>query len=387
MILIYLIFFLFSLGQIGRLSFLGQQVNVYLYEFVFLISLLPLVFKYKITPLKEGFKRYKELFIFIALLFLSYSLGFYSFSLNQNVVAFFYLFRLVLYFFGFFYLAWAVEENSKFSKKIIQGMLFFIILTLILSLIQYFFYPDLRNLFYLGWDPHLYRTFGLYLDTSIAAAIYGIVLLFTVINFKKIRLSAYIKYALILAYSIMGLLTYSRGFYLAILLTLSVYLFSKKKYLYILLLTIIFSAALVALPKKFGEGVNLRRTFSIDSRLQEDRVAFSIWQSKPLLGIGYNRIRYEKERLGFLDKKNEDITHSGASFPSSFLIIMAAGGIIGLIAFIFVLIKLAKISELSKFIVIFTAIFSLTDNVLLHPFILFLLFGLLIAERSVFNYR
>lgn len=387
MILIYLIFFLFSIGQIGRLSFLSQQVNIYLYELIFIISLLPLVFKYKLTPLKKAFEEYKEFFIFIGLLLLSYSLGFYSSSVNQNVVALFYLLRLVLYFFGFFYFAWAVKEKPNFSKKILRGLLFFVILTLILSLSQYFLYPDLRNLFYLGWDPHLYRTFGLYLDTSIAAAIYGIVFLFLMINFKKIKLSIYIKYALILVYSIMGMLTYSRGFYLAILLTLIVYLLSKKKYLYILLLTIIFSLALVALPKKFGEGVNLRRTFSIDSRLQEDRVAFSIWQSKPLLGIGYNRIRYEKERLGFLDKKNEDITHSGASFPSSFLIIMVTGGIVGLLAFIFVLIRLAKINELSKFIVIFTAIFSLIDNVLLHPFVLFLLFTLLISERRVFNYR
>lgn len=387
MILIYLIFFLFSLGQIGRLSFLGQQVNIYLYELVFIISLLPLFFKYKFTPLKKAFKEHREVFIFIGLLFLSYLLGFYSFTLSQNTISFFYLLRLALYFFGFFYFAWAVKEKSNFNQKILRGFSFFVIFTLVLSLVQYFLYPDLRNLFYLGWDPHLYRTFGLYLDTSIAAAIYGIVLLFLVINFKKIKIPTYIKSSLILAYSIMGMLTYSRGFYLAILLTMIIYLFSKKKYLYILFLTVIFFLSLMILPKKFGEGINLLRTFSITSRLQDDKVAFSMWRSKPLLGIGYNRIRYEKERLGFLDKANEDVTHSGASFSSSFLIILITGGIAGLLAFIFVLINLARISELSRFMVIFTSIFSLTDNVLLHPFVLFLLFVLLVSERRVFNYR
>ncbi len=387
MIFIYLIFFLFSLGQIGRLSFLGQQVNIYFYELALMVYLLPLVFKYKLTPLRHALREYQQVFIFFAVLLLSYLIGLSYFTVNQNAIAFLYLLRLTSYFFGFFYVAWALKEKQDLSKKILRGLSFFVILTPILSLLQYFLYPDLRNLFYLGWDPHLYRTFGLYLDTSSAAAIYGIVLLFLIINFKKIKFSLYVKCALILVYSIMGMLTYSRGFYLAILLTLITWLFSNKKYLYILFLTIIFFLSLIILPKKFGEGVNLLRTFSIDSRLRDDKVALLIWQRKPLLGIGYNRIRYEKERLGLLDKENEDFTHSGASFSSSFLIILVTGGIIGLLAYLFVLIGFGKISELSKFMVVFTSIFSLTDNVLLHPFILFLIFILLISERGVFSYR
>ncbi len=387
MIFIYLIFFLFSLGQIGRISFFGQQVNIYLYELLLSISLLPLILKYKLESLKQAFKMHKEIFVFFVVLLFSYLIELSFFTANQNAVAFLYLLRLALYFFAFIYIGWIVKRKPNFSKKILQGLLFFIILTPIFSLAQYFLYPDLRNLFYLGWDPHLSRAFGLYLDTSVAAAIYGIALLFLLVNFSKIKLSTYSKLMLILVYSIMGMLTYSRGFYVAMLLTLTVYLVSRKKYFYILLLTVIFFLSLMILPKKFGEGVNLLRTFSVDSRFQDDKVAISIWQRKPLLGIGYNRIRYEKERLGLLEKENEDVTHSGASFPSSFLIVLVTSGIVGLLAFIFALLKLAKNSELAKLLIIFTAVFSLTDNILLHPFVLFLLFTLLLSGRKAFNYR
>src|SRR5690606_35834701 len=35
-----------------------------------------------------------------------------------------------------------------------------------LGFIQYFFYNDLRNLYYLGWDDHLYRMFSTFLDPN-----------------------------------------------------------------------------------------------------------------------------------------------------------------------------------------------------------------------------
>ncbi len=387
MALVYSIFFLFSLGNIGRLSFAGQQINIYLYEILLGIYLLLLIWKYRLTPLKEAYKKYKSILIFLAVLLLSYLLSLMSFSLSQNLISLLYFVRLIFYFFVFFYLAWLVIDIPTVNKKLTSGLIFFSLLTLIFSGVQYFLYPDLRNLFYLGWDPHLYRAFGLYLDTSIAAAIYGILLLFLLINISKIQLAKYLKLALIVVYSLLGLLTYSRGFYLAILLTLIIYLISLRKYLYIVFLLLTFFCLLFLLPKKFGEGVNLLRTFSIVSRIQENKTAITIWQKKPIFGIGYNRIRYEKERTGFLRGEDIDTNHSAASFPSSFLIILTTGGIIGLLSFVWVLLDLARISQTALLLIIFTFIFSLYDNILLHPFILFLLFAILSIERRVFNYR
>ena len=54
-----------------------------------------------------------------------------------------------------------------------------------------FVYPDLRNLWYLGWDPHYYRVFATLLDPNYV----GILLVLTIfvwiyiwVNNKKLRI-------------------------------------------------------------------------------------------------------------------------------------------------------------------------------------------------------
>ncbi len=383
----YLILFLFSLGQIGRISFAGQEANVYLYEIFYGLIIGFLVWKYKLNPLKRLFAKYRIVWLFVGWLLITYILAFGAYTTKQNFIAFLYLFRLSFYILSFFYLVWLISKNPQFKQKITFGLVILSSLIVAVGFSQYFLYPDLRNLFYLGWDPHLYRTFGLFFDTSTAAAVYGIFLLFWLIKSSEINLSKYVKLFLILAFILLGLLTYSRGFYLAILLTLTVYLFFRRQYIYIFLVAVIFITSLSVLPKRFGEGVNLLRTFSITSRQREDKIAIAIWQKKPLFGIGYNHIRYEKEKLGYLNDQNIEITHSGASFPSSFLIILVTSGVIGLTLFVFWLWRLAEISQFSLLLIIFISLFSLTDNILLHPFVLFLLIVLLSLEKRVLNYR
>lgn len=380
-VLIYLLFLLFSLGQLGRISFQGQQINVYLYELPLFVVLIYLFLRYKLVPIKGAFRKYKEIILFVGILVATYLLGLPFYNLSQNAISFLYLVRLIFYISAFLYLDWHFEKAPKETNKMLSPFLIFCSLTLLVASAQYFLYPDLRNLFYLGWDPHLYRAFGLFFDTTAASAIYGLILLFLVVNYKRLKLANPIKLVLVAAYSTLGLLTYSRGFYLAIIATFILYLLSKRKHLYILLLFLAFILSLFLLPKKFGEGVNLLRTFSVTSRLQDSKLAISIWQKKPLLGIGYNRIRYEKERLGVIKKNSEDVTHSGASFASSFLIVLVTGGIVGLVVFILTLFKLATISEGAKLEIIFVSIFSLSDNVLLHPFVFFLLLMMISLKK------
>ena len=119
------------------------------------------------------------------------------------------------------------------------------------------------------------------------------------------------------------------------------------------------------IPKPSGEGVNLKRFYSIASRGEDYLIGFNLWKKKPILGYGYNRIRYVKK---------DGSVHSGASFSSSFLTMMVSSGIIGLLGFLGVLINLGRINKRSQYLIIFLGIISLFDNVLLHPFILYLLF-------------
>lgn len=344
-LLFYLTAFLFSLGQLGRVSFFSQQVNFYLYEVVLTLSLFLLFFKYRFKPIKEAWKKFKPIFFFLAFLLVSLLIDWLKYNSFENTVASLYFFRLILYFSYFFYL----HHHSKSIKK---GIFFIAILTIILTIIQYFFYPDLRNLFYQGWDPHLYRTFGVFFDTSIAAAIFGF--FFLTVNQPIIKI----------IYLILVALSFSRAVYLGLSLTLIYIFIQKKQFKKILLFLLFFIVLIFIIPKPAGEGVNLKRFYSIVSRQEDYQTGLSLWKNKPILGYGYNRIRYIKK---------SDSLHSGASFSSSFLTILVSSGVLGLGGFLGVLGRLGKINKTSQYLVIFLGIISLFDNVLLHPFILFLL--------------
>lgn len=352
-ILFYLTALLFSLGQLGRVSLFNQQINFYLYEITLIFSLFILFIKYRFDPIKDAWKKFQPVFILLGILTISLLTDFASFTFFQNLVGALYLYRLHLYFIYFFYLRYHVQKNINFSKVIKNGIFFIAVLTIISTLTQYFLYPDLRNLFYQGWDPHLYRTFGVFFDTSIASAVFGI--FFLTINRPVIKTI----YLLLIA------LSFSRSVYLGLSLTL-IYLFaSQKKYVKIFLFFLFFATLIVLIPKPFGEGVNLARYYSINSRINDYKEGIDLWKKKPLIGYGYNRIRYVKK---------SDSLHSGATYSSSFLTILVSSGIFGLISFVWALWCLRKSNKLAPFLLIFISLVSLSDNIALHPFILFLLF-------------
>jgi len=355
-IIFYLTAFLFSLGQLGRVSFANQQINFYLYEVFFTLNIFLLFLKYRFEPLKVGWKMFLPIFIFLSILLSSLLFDLTKFTLFENLVGSLYLFRLYLYFIYYFYLRYHVRKNKKFSMVIKKGIFIMAILTIISTLIQYFLYPDLRNLYYQGWDPHLYRTFGVFFDTSISAAIFG--LFFLTINKPIIK----IIYLLIIA------LSFSRSIYLGLSLTL-IYLFiQQKKFKKIIFFLTFFAILIFIIPKPSGEGVNLKRLYSIDSRTEDYIQGINLWRKKPLTGYGYNRIRYIK---------NSDSVHSGAAYSSSFLTILVSSGILGMISFIWILWSLRRSNKLAPILLIFISIVSLFDNVILHPFILFLVFTVL----------
>lgn len=365
---IYAGFGLFVLGQVGRISFWGQEINLYLYEPVLVLYGLYLLYLFRLRPLGPAFARITLALLGLLLFSLLINMG--AFSWRDNVVAFLYFVRLSFYFLFFVYLLPALkqEEVRSLVKK---GLVGTAIVIVPLSLGQYFLYPDLRNLFYLGWDPHLYRIFGLFFDAFLSSAVFGVILLFLVFLGDGKRQFQLLRWGLIVIYLIFMALTYSRSLYLAVLFTAALF-FARRHLRFFLLGLILFAAVLVFLPRPFGEGVNLTRTFSIASRIEDYRLGLALWSKKPVLGYGYNHIRP-------LKAKEKNITgssladHSGASFHSSFMNILVTGGILGLLLYVAVLTAMARLSFEGGVVVFFLSILSFTDNVLLHPFLMFLL--------------
>ena len=362
----------FALGHLARISIFDSKVNFYIYEFLLLAFVIYLVIKFWLKPL---LKTRKWIYYFVGSLVLSYLVSFPSYHGVENIFAGLYLLRVISYFLFFLYIQHYLKNRN--GKEYTASIKLFSGLLVILSFAQYFLYPNLRNLYYLGWDPHQFRVFGTYFESSVAAAIFGLTGFYLYFSslFKQ-----RIKQLILLAISILAALTYSRGFFLALSLTLTFYLVKRELYKQIAFLITVLIALYFVLPKPFGEGVNLLRTSTIEARLVDYQEGIRVWQKNPIFGIGYNHLPSIKQSKNL---SSEIPDHSLSAFHSSFITILAASGIFGLIAFFGLLIYFARVSEVALLMTIFLSIFSLTDNILLQPFVLFLYLYLMIGEISL----
>ncbi len=378
-VLLYITLGFFTLGQLGRLSFLGQQVNVYLYEAALFLLTLILVLWYRLEPLKQINKKQPFILYFLGYLSIFFFLTGFGFTLQQNLVSLLYLLRLSLYFIFFSFAVYHYLKEKSCIRTMKIAIYGSIILTLILSFIQYSLYPNLRNISYLGWDPHWYRMVGMFFDPPIAGALYG---LFFIFLYGQKKISQVLKIGSLAILSICIVLTYSRGTFLAILIVILVMFFKKSFLKGIVLVVLLVAAVYLFIPKPFGESVNLNRTFSIFSRVSNYQEGLSAWVKRPLIGVGYNRVRYSKGLSSFHSESEYENNHAGASYHSSFLLILVTGGIVGLLLYFGVLISFVKLGNTAFLSTVFLSLLSLTDNVLLHPFVLFFYSLVVIAESS-----
>jgi len=350
---------LFLLGQIGRVSFNQQEINVYLYEIPYFLWIVLLM-----TTQRNDLKMTRALVLLLSALIITFLLGISRVTTYANVVSFMYLLRVSLYLFGFG-LTIDYFASRLISPIAVKMSLAFAAIT---GVVQYFLYTNLRNLQYLGWDPHQNRVFGLFLDTSVAGAVYGLILIF--ILFSKRLNPMLTKVIFATTFVLLGLFTYSRGFIVSTFSSCLAYgMLIKKNFKVILAGTVVLAMFVTLAPKPFGEGVNLLRTSTIESRVEDYNRGLKIWQNNSIVGIGYNRIRYFKPNE---EQENRGKSHAGASFHSSYLIILVTTGALGFIAFAYWLFTVAKIGQFALISAVFLGVYSLFDNIILHPFILFL---------------
>lgn len=374
--------FFFSLGHLGRVSFLRQEVNLYIYEVIIVILTIVLAYRYRLQPFRVTRKPNTALFMFTGYLFFSFLLSISNFTLIQNVIGFLFFLRLVTYLIFFVYLYFFINDTN--NKKFLRFLKYLVIMSFALiigtSIGQYSLYPDIRNLIYAGWDPHLNRLVGVFLEPPISGAIYGLLFFYFLLTPRVLTKTLRIIALLILFIFIF--ITFSRGTYVGFFLTLFVVLIRqlKLKKMYLSLVILVCAVGLLLVSQLSGEGAHLTRTSTIASRIANYQEALEIWTHSPIFGVGYNHIRYVRS-----SKPDSEVvagvSHAESAFHSSFLVILVSGGIIGLVLFIYVLFALATMSQYSMYAVIFLSFSSLTDNVILHPFILF--FSLLLIALSV----
>lgn len=337
----------FPFAEVGRIQF-SNGVAVTINDLL-LILLVIYFMGFKLVK-NSKFPKYfliKPILGFLVVALLSLLINYFSYSLNNFFVSALYLIRFALYASLYFIV---IEFKDEFKRKIPLYLLLSGVITIILGYIQYFFYPSLKNLFYLGWDEHLYRMFSTFLDPNFAGLFFTLFFIFTLSLIEKNlkdnkRLLIYSSISLLSLISVY--LTYSRSGLIMLLISILVFLLlkNKKKLVFIsisLLILIVFIA-----PKSFKtEGTNLLRVNSSTARVESLEQAIEIFTKHPLLGVGFNAYRYAQNKYVGLNTTYWQTTHSGAGTDNSFVFVLATTGLIGFGAYLYLIYKIFKLAKL-----------------------------------------
>lgn len=286
------------------------------------------------------------------------AIAMFSLVVNYSSISFIsiaYLARFIIY--SSIYFVFSLQGTRRYSALLIFSATLF----LVFGLTQYFFLPDTRFLFYLGFDDHYYRLIGALFDPNFT----GLVLVIFALLLPQ-PLSLISLVALTLTFSRASFLSFGVGL---------VYLIFMRRQLKLTLALCLIAFLLYFVPKPFGEGVNLFRTFSIISRLEDQKHALLLFVEKPIFGHGFN-----------IFKQNSDTTIPNlTSGPSnSFLFVLTTTGVIGLLAFVNLLVSIWRndTSSTIKASFLAIAVHSLFNNSFFYVWIL-----VLVLLLSSFNTR
>ena len=95
-----------------------------------------------------------------------------------------------------------------------------------------------------------------------------------------------------------------------------------------------------------------------------------VWQTSPVVGVGFNAYRYAKYQQGILNEEGLLESHSGAGADSSILFVLATTGVVGLMAYLnlgFNLWKYAAGNILFKTSLLGIIAHSFFNNTLFYP--------------------
>ncbi|MEK7169148.1 MAG: O-antigen ligase family protein [Patescibacteria group bacterium] len=333
----------------------GQLLKLGIFNLFDALVLLLAVITFFKKPIYPEWYRYFIYFIISCVLglILNYPL------LTINSVL--YLVRLVSYSLV------AVYISNYYKKTIINSYLLILSCTAaVLGWLQYLLYPDLTSLKYLGWDDHLLRMIGTFLDPTFL----GLILVLGII------IAIQYKYKKIVYFLLFSLaFTYSRSSYLVA----SLFLLFKQKYIAL----IFFVLVILVLPKNIGEGTTLTRTVGGNSKLINYQETIEIVKQSPVFGVGFNNICSARQK--YLNDTNST-SHACNGADSSILFMMATTGIVGTILFLsFVLQVTSSPILLSSFLIII--LHSVFSNSLFYPHIMFWLFTLVGLQTKTDSQR
>lgn len=332
-ILFIFILFAFVLGEVVRIQ-LPSGVAIKALDIGVLLFVVTSMLHFRRKLTRPGLVR--AILAFFSIAVFSLIFNFLNLKADELLTSSLYAVRWIAYAGVYFVIA---NLDSDLKKKIPNLLLIAGGLILSLGFIQYFLYPNLRNLYYLGWDEHLYRLFSTFLDPNFAGAFFVLYFLFVLGLFLK---SKRLTYGVILALTFTAIvLTYSRSAYLMLFVGIITFFWVQGKKKLIVGFTLLFTLVII-LASLLGfksEGTNLLRTSSSFSRVDTAKNALIIFEKNPILGVGFNAYRFASEKYGF-SKVSEYADHSVSGTDNSFLFVLATTGIVGLSAYLYLWYKI-----------------------------------------------
>lgn len=296
------------------------------------------------------------------------------FTQPELITSSLYLFRWVAY--GVLY---GVVVSGKLDPRFfVCGLYGAGLVITLLGIAQFFFYPDLRNLYYLGWDPHYQRLFSTLLDPNFSGLLFVLMFFHTSFVFsQKQNVWRFLCFAVIISAL---LLTFSRSSYLAFAISLITFGILLKKLKGIVFILVLFIGMILLLPKS-GEGQNLIRTASSFARIENWKEGWGLFMNHPLFGNGFNTLRYVRMTTAQYVPSGEIITSRSLSgIDNSLLFVLATTGVVGFVAYAWIgkkMIILATKLKKEDFVIksiylsMLTAVFvhSLFTNSLFYPWV------------------
>lgn len=363
---------LYPLGQLTTIPLPINDVHLYLQDLVIIligISVIYgfIVFKFKLSQLPL----LKPIFLFIAAAGLSLFVNFSQLSLNQALISSLYLCRWIGYSAIFFGCVILFKYHPDAHKKLEKGLIWAGLATALFGLLQYFFYPSLRNLYYLGWDPHDFRIFGTFLDPGFLGLIFVLSLIMLYLKIIEKRSKFYLISALIVFIALA--LTYSRSSYLALGISLVYLTYIYKKWSLFIGLIFIGAVAFFLLPRNLPSvGVNLGRTTSIEGRIGSWSESVNLISKSPIFGLGFDTLRYTGNQLPSQYFQGNPITsHSATGVENSLLFVLTTTGIVGFFSYLYLLYMIFKLGNvLVKVSLISILVHSFFNNSLFYPWVM-----------------
>ena len=349
---IALIIFFASLlpGQLGGIS-LTPGVVIYLHDVVLLILLL--TFTRKKSFVKP--KLWWPILLFVAVGALSLLFNFSRFSQLQIGLASLYLWRWAFY--ALLYVL--LVQEAKIKSFLLGGLYAIGTAFSSVGLFQFVLYPNLRNLEYLGWDPHYYRLFSTFFDPNFA----GLFIALTYLLGLTTR-----KHWIAQIVNLLALyLTYSRSSYLALFAGVFVWIILKKRW-QIFWLMALGIAVILFIPRPGGDTLRLTRQDSTISRVENWQESLTLAGKSPIVGLGFNTLR---------SVRGDPVSKAASGVDNSFLFLLVTTGIVGLVTYMFLLWRMDNIAILTAVIV-----HSQFINSLFYPWIMLWLWIYLAASET-----